>query len=128
MNPSIDPSQPAARLPARSRATGILTASVGLAALLTGCATDPAAPATEPRIPGATYYDVRIQPARISPNPQGAFLLSAGTGCDVVYVTKAAAADTVSYAMRPTSRIPDAKQCLELLKEQPGVEAVSEGR
>jgi hypothetical protein len=55
-------------------------------------------------------------------------MLSAGTGCDVIYISKAVAADTVSYAMRPTSRIPDAKQCLELLKEQPGVEAVGEAR
>jgi hypothetical protein len=124
----MSPSKTAAGMPAHRRALAVLSMTFASAALLTACATDPAAPATEARIPGATYYDVRIQPARISPNPQGAFMLSAGTGCDVVYVTKAAAADTVSYAMRPTSRIPDAKQCLELLKEQPGVEAVSESR
>jgi hypothetical protein len=115
-------------MPAHRRALAVLSTSFAFSALLTACATDPATPATEPRIPGATYYDVRIQPARISPNPQGAFMLSAGTGCDVIYISKAAAADTVSYAMRPTSRIPDAKQCLEFLKEQPGVEAVGEAR
>jgi hypothetical protein len=115
-------------MPAHRRALAVLSTTIALSALLAACATDPATPATEARIPGATYYDVRIQPARISPNPQGAFMLSAGTGCDVIYITKAATADTVSYAMRPTSRIPDAKQCLELLKEQPGVEAVGEAR
>lgn len=124
----MSPSKTAAGMPAHRRALAVLSTTFALSALLTACATDPASPATEARIPGATYYDVRIQPARISPNPQGAFMLSAGTGCDVVYVTKAAAVDTVSYAMRPTSRIPDAKQCLELLKEQPGIEAVSEAR
>jgi hypothetical protein len=124
----MSPSRSAAGMPAHRRTLAVLSTTFALSALLTACATDPATPATEARVPGATYYDVRIQPARISPNPQGAFMLSAGTGCDVIYISKAAAADTVSYAMRPTSRIPDAKQCLELLKEQPGVEAVGEAR
>lgn len=124
----MSPSKTAAGMPAHRRALAVLSTTFALSALLTACATDPATQATEARIPAATYYDVRIQPAQVSPNPQGAFKLSTATGCDVIYVTKAAAPSTVNYAMRPTSRIPDAKQCLELLKEQPGVEAVGEAR
>ncbi len=91
---------------------------------LAGCTTSPPG-LREGRIPPAQNYDVRIQPARIPPNPQGAFALSSATGCDVIYVAKAGAADTVTYAMRPTSRIPDQQQCVERLQGQPGVEAVS---
>ena len=79
----------------------------------------------EARIPPAQNYDVRIQPARIPPNPQGAFALSTATGCDVIYVAKSQTVDTVTYAMRPTSRIPDQQQCVARLQDQPGVEAVS---
>jgi hypothetical protein len=96
--------------------------SVGL---LNGCATSATPGAKDARIPAAQNYDVKIQPARIPPNPQGAFALSTATGCDVIYIAKAAAADTVTYAVRPTSRVPQASQCSVRLAQQPGVEGVS---
>ena len=106
----------------------ILGAVVLPAGLLAGCSTATPPATTDARIPAAQNYDVKIQPARISPNPQGAFALSSTTGCDVVYIAKAAAADTVTYAVRPTSRVPDSKQCIDMLKEQPGVEAIASAR
>jgi len=99
--------------------------SAGLAA---GCASTAKPGTTEPRIPDAQNYDVRIQPARIPPNPQGAFALSTATGCDVIFVARSAVADTVTYAMRPTNRVPDVSQCETLLAQQPGVEGVSPAR
>ncbi len=106
------------------------SASIGIACclaltLLAACSTGKAPSAKDAQIPPAVNYDVKIQPARISPNPQGAFALSTFTGCDVIYVGKAAEADTVTYAVRPTSRVPDAERCAALLREQPGVEAVT---
>lgn len=94
-------------------------------ALLAACSTDKAPSAKDAQIPPALNYDVKIQPARISPNLQGAFALSSLTGCDVVYIGKAAEADTVTYAVRPTNRVPDAERCTALLREQPGVETVT---
>jgi hypothetical protein len=99
-----------------------------LAALAIGCSSSPKPGTVDARIPGAQNYDVKIQPARIPPNPQGAFALSTATGCDVIYVAKSADADTVTYAVRPTSRMPDAAQCAERLAQQPGVEAVAAAR
>jgi hypothetical protein len=43
----------------------------------------------------------------------------------VIFITKAATADTVTYAVRPTSRVPDASQCIESLRSEPGVESVT---
>ncbi len=106
----------------------ILGAVVLPAGLLVACSTATPPATTDARIPVAQNYDVKIQPARISPNPQGAFALSSTTGCDVIYIARAPAPDTVTYAVRPTSRIPDAKQCIEMLKEQPGVEAIVAAR
>ena len=77
------------------------------------------------QIPASQLFNVKIQPARIPPNPQGAFALSTATGCDVIYITKAATADTVTYAVRPTSRVPDAAKCVESLRSEPGVESVA---
>lgn len=96
---------------------------VGVAALLLGaCAAAPTPSTTEPRIPPAQTFDAKIQPAKVTPNPQGAFGLSYETGCDVIYVMKAAAPDTVQFAVRPTSREPDAQRCVELLRTQPGID------
>jgi hypothetical protein len=101
---------------------GTMAVSAGLAA---GCTSTAKPGTTEPRIPDAQNYDVRIQPARIPPNPQGAFALSTATGCDVIFVAKSPAVDTVTYAMRPTNRVPDVSQCEALLAQQPGVEGVT---
>ena len=104
-------------------------AAIGAALLcvvtVTACSTTKAPFARDAHIPAAQNYDVKIQPARISPNPQGAFALSTATGCDVIYVGKATTSDTVTYAVRPTSRIPDSGHCVDRLREQPGVEAIT---
>ncbi len=62
-----------------------------VAVLASGCSTSAKPGTTEARIPGAQNYNVTIQPARIPPNPQGAFALSTATGCDVIYIAKSAA-------------------------------------
>lgn len=109
----------------------IRTATVALSAvalmlgLAAGCSSTQAPSGKDAQIPPSQFYDVKIQPARIPPNPQGAFALSAATGCDVIYITKAAMADTVTYAVRPTSRVPDAAKCVESLRSEPGVESVT---
>jgi hypothetical protein len=96
--------------------------------LASGCSSNARPGTTDARIPAAQNYDVKIQPARIPPNPQGAFALSTATGCDVIFVARSPDADTVTYAVRPTSRVPDAAQCAALLAQQPGVEAVAAAR
>lgn len=109
--------------PVRARTT--LLATLLVSAALAGCATDQppmAAPA------GSKTVDVQIQPARIPPNEQGAFALSTTTGCNVVFLGKAAGTDTFSYAVATTSRVSDFNQCLSSLRQQPGVLAVSAPR
>lgn len=98
------------------------TAVLALTGLLGACSTASGPSTTEPRLPPAQSFDAKIQPSRLSPNPQGAFGLSYETGCDVIYVMKAGAPDTVNYAVRPTSREPDAARCVELLRTQPGID------
>jgi hypothetical protein len=96
-----------------------------LVLVLAACSTVKTPGATDARIPAAQNYDAVIQPARIPPNPQGAFALSSATGCDIIYVAKAVPADTVTYAVRPTSRMPDGAQCAERLRDQPGINSIS---
>lgn len=100
------------------------TAATTLLLVVTGCASTPAG-LREARIPPAQTFDVRIQPARISPNPQGAFGLSAATGCDVIYISKTGSPDVVTYAVRATSRTPNVDECVARLRAQPGVEALT---
>jgi len=101
-----------------------LAAAIATSVIAAGCASGPK-PVADVRIPDAQNYDVRIQPARISPNAQGAFALSTATGCDVIFIARAAAVDTVTYAVRPTSRVPDATECVARLGQQPGIETVT---
>jgi len=108
----------------RTTTVALATAALSLG-LSAGCSSTQAPSGKDARIPASQLYEVKIQPVRIPPNPQGAFALSTATGCDVIYITKAAAADTVTYAVRPTSRVPDATKCVESLRSEPGVEAVS---
>lgn len=99
------------------------TAGPALASLLLGaCSTASGPSTTEPRLPPAQTFDAKIQPSLVTPNPQGAFGLSYETGCDVIYIMKASAPDTVTYAVRPTSREPDAAHCVDLLRTQPGID------
>lgn len=97
-----------------------LPAAVAVA-LLAGCA----APGTlDPRLPPAQLYTATLEPARVTPNPQGAAGLSSATGCDVIYIARGSA-DTVTLALRPTSRVPDAQNCTERLRGVAGVQSLA---
>lgn len=104
-------------------AIAAIAAAVALGSSL-GCASSVPS-GKDAQIPPAELFETKIQPARIPPNPQGAFALSTATGCDVIYISKTSSTDTVTYAMRPTSRMPDLAQCVDSLKNQPGVESVT---
>jgi len=108
---------------AASRVTAVASITLLLVAI-SGCSTAPPG-LREARIPPAQTYDVRIQPARISPNPQGAFGLSTATGCDVIYISRTGSPDVVTYAVRATSRTPDVDRCVAQLRAQPGVESLT---
>ena len=68
--------------------------------------------------------NLKLQPVRVSPNPQGALALGTVTGCRIDYVGTTPAADTWQFRVSPTSRVPTVEQCLASLKTQPGVEGV----
>jgi hypothetical protein len=60
----------------------------------------------------------------ISPNPQGALLLSEVTGCYVEYVGKGPVEPVFQFNVGPTQRVPNIEQCIASLRTQPGVTAV----
>jgi hypothetical protein len=93
---------------------------VSFAATLSACAsggTDKPAGATE-------LLNLTLQPVRISPNPQGAMLLSEATGCYVEYVGKGPAEPVFQFRVGPTQKVPSMDQCLASLRAQPGVTGV----
>jgi hypothetical protein len=93
----------------------LLAATVALAA----CASSDRNTDT-PTGPGQ-LVNLKIQPVRIPPNPQGALALGTVTGCRIDYVGTTPAADTWQFRVSPTSRMPTVDQCLASLKTQPGV-------
>jgi hypothetical protein len=95
--------------------TFLLAASASLAA----CAASDRNTDT-PTGPGQ-LVNLKIQPVRIPPNPQGALALGTVTGCRIDYVGTTAASDTWQFRVSPTSRMPSVEQCLASLKTQPGV-------
>jgi hypothetical protein len=68
--------------------------------------------------------NLTLQPARVSPNPQGALLLGSWTGCRIDYVDRAAGENVWQFRVSPTARVPKVEQCLESLRGQPGVTGV----
>ena len=92
------------------------------AAALAACASSDRNTDT-PTGPGQ-LVNLKLQPVRVSPNPQGALALGTVTGCRVDYVGTTPAADTWQFRVSPTSRVPTVEQCLASLKTQPGVEGV----
>lgn len=92
----------------------------GSAAALAACATGDTNTPTGP----TPLVNVTLQPARISPNPQGALLLSAATGCYVEYVGRGPAETVYQFRLGPTQRVPELQQCLASLRSQPGVTGV----
>jgi hypothetical protein len=93
----------------------LLVSAVGLSA----CASSDRNTDT-PTGPGQ-LVNLKIQPVRIPPNPQGALALGTVTGCRIDFVGTTPAADTWQFRVSPTSRMPTVEQCLASLKTQPGV-------
>jgi len=91
-----------------------------VAAALTACATGSTDKPTGP----TQLLNISLQPARISPNPQGALLLSEATGCYVEYVGKGPVEPVFQFNVGPTQRVPNIEQCIASLRTQPGVTAV----
>lgn len=94
----------------------LAAAAVALTACASGSTNQPAGP--------SQLVNITLQPARISPNPQGAFALSEVTGCYVEFVGRGPAEPTFQFRVAPTQRMPSIEQCLESLRTQPGVTAV----
>jgi len=93
------------------------------AALCVSAAADAAGtdkPAGPPQL-----LNITLQPVRVSPNPQGALLLSEATGCYVEYVGKGPAEPVFQFRVAPTERVPAMERCLASLRSQPGVTAVA---
>lgn len=69
--------------------------------------------------------NVDLQPVRVSPNPQGALLLSEATGCYVEFVGRGQDEAVYQFRIGPTAKVNAIDKCLELLRRQPGVTAVN---
>jgi hypothetical protein len=93
-----------------------------IAAVCAGCASPSGS--LDPRLPPAQLFSATVEPARVTPNPQGAARLSSATGCDVIYIARGTG-DSVTLALRPTSRVPDAQRCEERLRQQAGVQSLA---
>ncbi|HTN50566.1 MAG TPA: hypothetical protein VMK32_14155 [Burkholderiaceae bacterium] len=92
---------------------------IAAAAMLAACASSDRN--TDTATGPGQLVNLKIQPVRIPPNPQGALALGTVTGCRVDYVGTTPAADTWQFRVSPTSRMPTVDQCLASLKTQPGV-------
>jgi hypothetical protein len=98
----------------------LLAAAVALSACASGGTTRPTGT--------AELVNVTLQPARISPNPQGAMVLSEVTGCLVEFVGRGSAESVFQFRVAPTARMPSVEQCLTSLRSQPGVTGVQLAR
>jgi len=116
---AIDRPWRCARLPAMKTPKILLAAATvaALSACATGGTDKPAGP--------TQLLNITLQPARVSPNPQGALLLSEVTGCYVEYVGKGPTEPVFQFRVGPTQRVPSMEQCLSALRAQPGVTAVA---
>jgi hypothetical protein len=91
-----------------------------LALVLAACASD-----TNRPIGPSEAILLTLQPARITPHPSGALLLSSLTGCYIEFVGAGPAEPVYEFRVAPTRRVPSIEQCLESLRSQPGVTAVA---
>lgn len=98
------------------RTLTLLAAALALSACASGGTTRPTG--------AAELVNVTLQPARISPNPQGAMVLSEVTGCFVEFVGRGSAESVFQFRVAPTARMPSVEQCLTSLRSQPGVTGV----
>ena len=99
-----------------ARTPMLLAAALALSACASGGTTRPTGT--------AELVNVTLQPARISPNPQGAMVLSEVTGCFVEFVGRGSAESVFQFRVAPTARMPSVEQCLTSLRSQPGVTGV----
>lgn len=98
-------------------------------ALLTAFAmTGPVAAGTDKPTGPAQLIEVRLQPVRISPNAQGALLLSEATGCFVEFVGHGSAEGVYQFRLAPTAKVSSIDKCLASLRQQPGITAASVAR
>jgi hypothetical protein len=81
------------------------------------------APSSIPVGPGQVV-DVKLQPAVVRPDAQGALALGVVTGCDVEFVGHADSDRTYRFRVRPSQRVPDFETCISRLRQQPGIEGV----
>jgi hypothetical protein len=96
-----------------------------LAVALAGCAGGGST--TQPTGP-TEVLNVGLQPARLTPDPQGAMALSAVTGCFVQFVGRGSADLVWQFRVGPTARVPTMDACLASLRTQPGVTSVEIAR
>jgi len=68
--------------------------------------------------------NVGLQPVRVSPNPQGALLLSEVTGCYVEFVGRGKGEAVYQFRIAPTAKVSTLDKCLASLRSQPGITAV----
>ena len=93
--------------------------SAAAAATLTAWAAGTDKPVGETQL-----VNITLQPVRVSPNPQGALLLSEATGCYIEYVGKGPAEPVFQFRVGATQKVTSVDKCLASLRTQPGVTAV----
>lgn len=94
------------------------TAALMLASLTALAGTDkPAGP--------LQLVNINLQPARVSPNPQGALLLAEATGCYIEFVGRGQQPGQYQFRVAPTQKVSAFDACLESLRRQPGVTGVA---
>ncbi len=94
--------------------------SLGITSSLIACG----APSSVP-VGAGQLVDVKLQPAVVRPDAQGALALGVVTGCDIDYVSHAEADRTYRFRVRPSQRVPDFETCISRLRQQPGIESVN---
>jgi hypothetical protein len=92
----------------------------GTASALIACGAPSSVPAGSSQL-----VEIRLQPAVVPPNPQGALALGVVTGCVFEFLGPADAERTFRYRVQASQRVPEVATCIDRLKGQPGVEGVT---
>lgn len=103
-----------------TRSLALIAVALALAACAAGSTNQPTGP--------TQVVNVGLQPARITPNAQGAMALSVVTGCFVEFVGRGAGDLVWQFRVGPTARMPTLDACLSSLGTQPGVTSVDVAR
>jgi hypothetical protein len=94
--------------------------SLGITSAFVACG----APSSVP-VGAGQVVELKLQPAVVRPDAQGALALGVVTGCDIDYVGHADTDRTYRFRVRPSQRVPDFETCISRLRQQPGVEGVT---